>query len=147
MCPPRFYRVAYVINPWMEGNIGRTDGAVATQQWERLRAELARRAAIEYAEPAEGLPDMPFTANAGLVHDGTFIPARFRFPQRQPEVPRLTSWFGERGYRVVSLPCGGTFEGEGDALFQPGVPLLWGGYGVRTSLQAHRDLSELLARR
>jgi len=144
MCPPRFYRVAYVINPWMEGNIGRTDGAVATQQWERLRAELARRAAIEYAEPAEGLPDMPFTANAGLVHDGTFIPARFRFPQRQPEVPRLTSWFGERGYRVVSLPSGGTFEGEGDALFQPGVPLLWGGYGVRTSLQAHRDLSELL---
>src|SRR5205814_1527477 len=75
MCPPRFYRVAYVINPWMEGNIGRTDGAVATQQWERLRAELARRAAIEYAEPAEGPPDMPFTAKAGLVHlDTCFCP-------------------------------------------------------------------------
>src|SRR5438132_3781234 len=144
MCPPRFYRVAYLINPWMEGNIGRTDGAVATQQWERLRAELARRAAIEYAEPADGLPDMPFTANAGLVHDGTFIPARFRFPQRQPEVPRLTSWCRARGYRVRARPIGGTFAGEGDALFLPGAPLVWGGYGVRTSLQAHRDLADIL---
>ena len=25
VCPPRFYRIEYVINPWMEGNIGRTD--------------------------------------------------------------------------------------------------------------------------
>src|SRR5205823_4047903 len=133
MCAPRFYRVAYVINPWMEGNVGRTDAEVATRQWEGLRAELARRAGLDDVEPADGLPDMPFAANAGLVHDGTFIPARFRFPQRQPEVPPFTSWFRDRGYRVVPLPSSGTFEGEGDALFQPGAPLVWGGYGVRTS--------------
>src|SRR5436305_9040626 len=144
MCAPRFYRVAYVINPWMEGNVGRTDAEVATRQWEGLRAELARRAGLDDVEPADGLPDMPFAANAGLVHDGTFIPARFRFPQRQPEVPHFTSWFRDRGYRVVPLPSSGTFEGEGDALFQPGAPLVWGGYGVRTSLQAHRDLADLL---
>ena len=68
LCPPRFYRVAYVINPWMEGNVGRTDTAAATAQWEGLRAALAARAAIELVEPVPGLPDMPFTANAGLVH-------------------------------------------------------------------------------
>src|SRR3989442_2933463 len=85
LCTPRFYRVAYVINPWMEGNVGRTDAEVAMRQWERLAAELTRRAALEHVEPVDGLPDMPFTANAGLVHEDTFIPARFRFSHRQPE--------------------------------------------------------------
>src|SRR5206468_3250528 len=82
LCTPRFYRVEYVINPWMEGNVGRTDAEEAMRQWEALRAALAARADLELLEPAAGLPDMPFTANAGLVHDDTFVPARFRFPQR-----------------------------------------------------------------
>jgi lysine-ketoglutarate reductase/saccharopine dehydrogenase-like protein (TIGR00300 family) len=144
MCPPRFYRVAYVINPWMEGNVGRTDAAAATAQWEGLRDTLAARARVELVEPVPGLPDMPFTANAGLVHDDTFVPARLRFPQRQPEAPHFVEWFRQRRHRIVELPGQATFEGEGDALFQPGESLLWGGYGVRTSLQAHRQLGELL---
>src|SRR5213078_5128613 len=130
--------------PWMEGNIGRTDGELARRQWETLEEALAARAALQFVEPVPGLPDMPFTANAGLVHGETFIPTRFGVPQRQPETPHLTAWFRERLYRIVELPPEATFEGEGDALFQPGEALLWGGYGVRTSLQAHRDLAELL---
>src|SRR5207249_2154724 len=144
LCRPRFYRVDYVINPWMEGNIGRTDGELARRQWETLEEALAARAVLQFVEPLPGLPDMPFTANAGLVHGETFVPTRFRVPQRQPETPHLTAWFRERLYRIVELPAEATFEGEGDALFQPGEALLWGGYGVRTSLQAHRDLAELL---
>jgi len=144
LCRPGFYRIDYVINPWMEGNIGRTDGELARRQWETLEEALAARAALQFVEPVPGLPDMPFTANAGLVHGETFIPTRFRVPQRQPETPHLTAWFRERLYRIVELPAEATFEGEGDALFQPGEALLWGGYGVRTSLQAHRGLAELL---
>lgn len=40
------------------------------------------------------------------------------------------------------------FEGEGDALFQAWCgngPILWAGYGVRSSLESHRSISELLA--
>ena len=144
LCTPRFYRVEYVINPWMEGNVGRTDAEEAMRQWEALRAALAARADLELLEPAAGLPDMPFTANAGLVHEDTFVPARFRFPQRAPETRHAVEWFRRRGSRIVELPGRGTFEGEGDALFQPGAPLLWGGYGVRTSLQADRHLAEML---
>ncbi len=144
VCTPSFYRVEYVINPWMEGNIGRTDAAQAMRQWEGLRAALAAHATLEPLEPAPGLPDMVFTANAGLVYEDTFIPARFRFPQRVPETRHAVEWFRRRGLRVVELPGRGTFEGEGDALLQPGAPLLWGGYGVRTSLQAHRHLAEIL---
>src|SRR5439155_1203862 len=128
----------------MEGNVGRTDAEEAMRQWEALRAALAARADLELLEPAAGLPDMPFTANAGLVHEDTFVPARFRFPQRAPETRHAVEWFRRRGHRIVELPGRGTFEGEGDALFQPGAPLLWGGYGVRTSLQADRHLAEML---
>ena len=34
MCPPEFFQVDYVINPWMEGNIDRANGALASEQWE-----------------------------------------------------------------------------------------------------------------
>jgi lysine-ketoglutarate reductase/saccharopine dehydrogenase-like protein (TIGR00300 family) len=144
MCPPTFYQVEYVINPWMEGNIGRSDRTRSSEQWTNLRRVLERHAAVEIVEPGARLPDMPFTANAGLVADDIFIPARCRFPQRQPEAMYFVEWFRRRGYRLAELPGESSFEGEGDALFQPGEPLLWGGYGVRTSLLAHRHLAELL---
>jgi lysine-ketoglutarate reductase/saccharopine dehydrogenase-like protein (TIGR00300 family) len=144
LCTPRFYRVAYVINPWMEGNVGRTDAGEAMRQWEGLRAALEGRATLDLLEPVAGLPDMPFTANAGLVDEETFVPSRFRFPQRVPETEHAVAWFRRRDFRIVPLPGRGTFEGEGDALFQRGARLLWGGYGVRTSLEAHRHLAEIL---
>lgn len=143
ICPPRFYRVEYVINPWMEGNVGRTNVQAALGQWQQLCEVLAARGTLQRVEPVAGLPDMPFAANAGLVLDKTFVCARMRFPQRQPEAKHFTAWFRSRGYRVIELPGQGTFEGEGDALFQPGEALLWGGYGVRTSLIVHRHLAAI----
>jgi len=128
----------------MEGNVGRTDADEAGRQWEALRKVLAERAQLEVIEPVVALPDMPFTANAGLILDDVFVPARFRVPQRRPETRHYVQWFREHGFRVVELPGLGSFEGEGDALVQPGERLVWGGYGVRTSLDAHRYLSDVL---
>lgn len=144
MCPPRHYGIEYVINPWMEGNIGRSDRSVAMSQWQALHDAITRRAEVELVEPVPSQPDMPFAANAGLVHGDTFIPSRFRFPQRQAEVPHFTEWFRQRRFHIRELPGDVTFEGEGDALYQPGTALVWGGYGVRSSLQAHRYLAEIL---
>ncbi|MDG2306224.1 MAG: TIGR00300 family protein [Candidatus Binatia bacterium] len=144
LCPPRFYGVEYVINPWMEGNVGRADPQRAAAQWERLRQEVEKRASIELLEPADGLPDMPFVANAGLVLGDVFVPAGFRFPQRQPEQGHFTAWARSRELKIVEPPEGATFEGEGDALFQPGEPLLWAGYGVRSSLHAYPAVGEAL---
>jgi lysine-ketoglutarate reductase/saccharopine dehydrogenase-like protein (TIGR00300 family) len=87
---------------------------------------------------------MTFTANAGLVMEDVFVPSRFRFPQRQPEARHFTKWFADRDYRIIDLPGEGTFEGEGDALFQPGRRLIWGGYGVRTALQVYPHLARML---
>jgi len=146
MCRPTHFGVQYEINPWMEGNIGRTDAARAREQWEALHALLAEHAEVRVMEPAPHLPDMCFIANAGLALDDVFVPAVFRVPQRAPEVPHFCRWFEEQDFVVENLNSELTFEGEGDALFHPraeGTPILWAGYGVRSGLLSHRRLTEI----
>lgn len=147
MCRPSHFGVEYVINPWMEGHVGRARREVAAGQWEKLHAVISRLAAVKVIEGVEHLPDMCFTANAALVLGDRFVPASFRVHQRQPETPLFTKWFETAGYEIVELPTDSTFEGEGDALFQTQCgkdPILWAGYGVRSSLESHRSISELL---
>ncbi len=145
MCPPTYFGVQYVINPWMAGNVGVADQHKAQCQWDTLHAMLSRHTTVEIVNPLPQLPDMCFVANAGLVLEDVFVPSVFRVPQRVPEVVGYTQWFADRQYKIESLPDGRDFEGEGDALFQPdadGIPKLWAGYGVRSSLLAHRHLTE-----
>jgi N-dimethylarginine dimethylaminohydrolase len=142
VCPPEFFAVDYVINPWMEGQLGRVDRPLAHAQWSELTESVARHASLEEVTPRTGSPDMCFTANAGLAAFGRVVPARFRMPERADEEEPFTEWFGDAGFEVVSLPGDDPFEGEGDALFQPGEALLWAGYGVRSALETHRVLGQ-----
>ena len=142
VCPPKFFGVDYVINPWMQGHLGRVDRALAHAQWSELTEGFARLARVEEITPQVGSPDMCFTANAGLTAFGRVIPARFRMPERTEEEEPFTNWFAREGFDVVSLPGEDAFEGEGDALFQPGEPLLWAGYGVRSALETHTTLGQ-----
>jgi lysine-ketoglutarate reductase/saccharopine dehydrogenase-like protein (TIGR00300 family) len=142
VCPPEFFGVDYVINPWMEGQLGRVDRPLAHAQWNALTESFARHASVEEIAPRDGSPDMCFAANAGLTAFGRVIPARFRMPERAEEEEPFTDWFRREGFEVVSLPGDDPFEGEGDALFQPGEPLLWAGYGVRSALETHPILGQ-----
>ena len=144
MCRPQFFGVEYVINPWMEGQIGRAKLSQAMSQWETLHEVLSSLTDVELIEPGEHLPDMCFTANGGMVVDNVLVKSRFRVTQRRPEEDLYADWFRTRGYEIVTLPDDEPFEGEGDALIQHGQPLLWAGYGVRSSLDAHRTLMERL---
>ena len=143
MCAPRHFRVAYVINPWMEGNVGRTSLEAAGKQWEQLRKLLATRCRIELIEQQPESPDMVFVANAGLVFGNIFIPSRFFHPQRRPESPFYRDWFHAHGFESRELSPTLFFEGEGDALFQPGKRTIWAAYGMRTSLLAHPEIAEI----
>ncbi len=143
MCHPRNYAIEYVINPWMDGNVGRARADAAEVEWRALHAAVAAVADVTVLEAAPGLPDQVFTANAGLVAGDVFVPSRYFYPQRQPETPQFAGWFAANGFKVERLNTTGAFEGEGDALFQPGERLIWAGYGVRTSLESHRDLAEI----
>ncbi len=67
-------------------------------------------------EPQTHVPDLVFTANAGLVSGSTFVPSHFRHPERQPETPVFADWFAAAGFDVERLPEEVDHEGAGDAL-------------------------------
>lgn len=117
MCPPTYYGIEYEINPWMKRSVA-SDPAESTRQWQALHDSLINLGAIvELIEPVKGLPDLVFTANAGLVHHDLFLSSRFRYGERQGESPVFDSWFAEHGFRVEHTPEDHHFEGAGDALF------------------------------
>lgn len=148
LCRPQYFGVEYVINPWMAGHVGAARAAVAMEQWEALRAMLAEVADVRVIEGGEHLPDMVFAANAAIVWGDTAVMANFCVPQRRPEVELYRRWLSDAGFEVRDLPDDQPLEGEGDALFHPGgldgAAALWAGYGVRSSLEAHRTVSEML---
>ncbi len=144
MCPPEYFNVAYIINPWMHGNLKRIDNAVARQQWRALYDVLTDRATVRLVNPQPGSPDMVFTANAGLVKARRFVVSRFRYPERQYEEPYFADWFMDRGYEVSLMPRDCPFEGAGDALFDRGEALLWMAHGHRSIEGARKVLEERL---
>ena len=146
MCRPTHFSVKYVINPWMQGQVGRADNAKAMDQWQRLHDRISAHAEVEVIDPGSAgrdLPDMVFSANAGLLLGDTFVPSVFRVPERAGEVALFNRWFADAGYDVHALSADLPFEGEGDALFHPGQPLLWAGYGVRSGLEAYAALTDI----
>ena len=142
MCRPTFYGVEYEINPWMDVR-RQPDHPRAIRQWQMLRNMLqAIGTHVELVRARPSLPDMGFTANAGLLHGDIFIPSRFRYKERAGEEIFFTSWFFRRGYRIRPLPAGHHFEGEGDALFVGEKLFL--GYFHRTDIRTHILIGEIL---
>ena len=144
MCEPVYYDVDYVINPWMEGNLHRSSKPRARAEWEGLRQLLAQRSQVELIAAEPGLPDLVFTANAGVLVDNTVVVSRFFHPERQGEEPCFQRWFEQQGYRVELLPPDLPFEGAGDALLDRAGGWLWAGYGFRSELDAHAYLARWL---
>ncbi|WP_348268849.1 arginine deiminase-related protein [Edaphobacter paludis] len=142
MCSPKLYDVNYVINPWMAGHVHDSSRTVAMAQWKRLYEAVTQLADVVLVEPQPGSPDMVFTANAGLEHNGVVVLSSFFHAERQGEERHFRRWFQQAGYTVLSLPRETPFEGEGDALFAVDGSRLWAGYGPRTSKSSHHYLSE-----
>lgn len=130
MCPPDYYGIEYEINPWMSRSIP-SDAERSRQQWQALHDLLIQlQVDVRLMEPVQGLPDLVFTANAGLVwHDAVFL-SSFRHAARQGETPVDAAWFSANGFRTVDVPAGAYFEGAGDALFCGDT--LYAGYLVRS---------------
>lgn len=145
MCPPDYYGIEYEINPWMDKHRP-ADKPTAHCQWLALYDLLTNRlgAKVELLEPVRGLPDLVFTANAGLVSGPSFIVSQFRHPERQREQPVFEDWFIRHGYAIHRPPEGACFEGEGDVLR---VGETWfAGYRIRSDIRAHQQIGELIRR-
>jgi N-dimethylarginine dimethylaminohydrolase len=142
LCPPDHYGIEYEINPWMSRARG-TEAVLAQQQWKNLHATLSKLdCKIHLVKAQPKLPDMVFTANAGLTVGKKFIPSNFRYQERAGEAPYFASWMEEHGYEIAWLPRDCYFEGEGDALF--GGDALFCGYKFRSDIKSHRAVAEML---
>ena len=142
MCPPEWYDVNYVINPWMAGNLHRPSRDKAFAQWKELHSHLQRIADIRLIHGQPGSPDMVFVGHTALVQHGIAALSSFCHPQRQTEEQPLRRWFQSSGFLVWETPRETAFEGEGDALFNASGDHLWAAHGVRTCKQSHRHVAD-----
>lgn len=144
MCPPDFYGIEYEINPWMSRSRGSTPER-ARGQWQSLHDTLVGLGVkVERMQPQKGLPDLVFTANAGLVFGRRFFSSRFRHEVRARETPHFDAWFAAHDFVVEHLPPGVFFEGAGDALFCG--DMLFAGYRIRSDAAGHQHLGHVLKR-
>lgn len=142
MCRPVYFAIAYEINPWMKLT-NPADSALAHRQWDALyNAITGSGAEVSLIEPVAGLPDMVFTANAGLVKDNKVILSSFRHSERQGEELYYDKWFTEHGYHCHSIPSGSAFEGAGDAVFYKNMMLL--AHGFRTDVSTHSHAGRIM---
>jgi N-dimethylarginine dimethylaminohydrolase len=137
MCPPSFFDVQEVKNPYMGQPINRE---TALQQWQKLCRTLEESGVkVEIIEPMPGLEDMVFAANPVFVgysgEVGNFVvPSRMRFPIRQQEVSYYVDWFRKRGYKVIEIDLTNEYlEGQGDLIWHPDHSKIWAGYGFRST--------------
>ena len=142
MCPPEWYDVNYVINPWMAGNLHRPSRDAAFAQWKELHSHLQRIADVRLLHGQSGSPDMVFVAHGAVVQHGIAAISSFAHPQRQTEEQHLRRWFQSAGFLVWETPRETCFEGEGDALFNATGDHLWAAHGVRTCRQSHRHVAD-----
>ncbi|MBX3236286.1 MAG: hypothetical protein KF814_09050 [Nitrospiraceae bacterium] len=142
VCPPDYFSIDYEINPWMR-RANAVNPEEAVRQWHGLMEVLEGvvGAAVERMAPVQGLPDLVFTANAGVVVGRKAVISRFRHPERRREETHFAAWFTQHGYEVLTLDPQFYFEGAGDLL---GFPDRWfGGYRQRSDIRAFPHIGEL----
>jgi N-dimethylarginine dimethylaminohydrolase len=139
MCAPRHFDVTYRINPWMHPR-RRVDPSRAQRQWDDLRAVLTSMGHdVEVVEPAPGLPDMVFAANAALVVGPRALAASMAVEERRGEEAHYRRWLRAAGLAEVRAARHPN-EGEGDfVLFRD---RLLAGTGFRTTPSAHAEAAD-----
>lgn len=143
MCRPDYFDVVYEINPWMIVR-RKVERDKALRQWTDLYGFLTEelKLRVELLDPVEGLPDLVFTANGGIVRKRVFVRSNFRHKERKGEERYFEDWFKKAGYIVKTIDRPFCFEGEGDALFLGEE--LYAGYVIRSDVEAHDAVADTL---
>ena len=143
-CTPTYFTVDYQINPWMKP--GSVDTKKAMTQWENLiKVYQETGIEVETIEQDKSQPDMPFSADQGLVINPsndkpTINLSNFKHKERQGETKFYKKWFEKNGYKVEALPKEIKFEGGGELLPWKGKFFI--GQGFRNSSKASKYIHE-----
>jgi len=152
MCKPQYFEVSYSINPWMHPPDWKNRMVELRQKaqagWEEMYQKfLSLGVSVVLVPPEDGLPDMVFTANAGIVLDRKALLSRFRYPERQAEERPFAAFFEDMRHKniiseVKRLPEEIRQEGAGDCYWDAYRQLFWAGYGPRSSKDAVSYIEE-----
>jgi N-dimethylarginine dimethylaminohydrolase len=104
----------------------------------RQHAALCREVGAHVAvPPPETLPDLVFTANAGLhlprLPHSTVLLSNMKHASRAKETPFIETYLNERGIKTVRCPKQEPFEGQGEGKWFYEGKLLLVGYGYRST--------------
>jgi N-dimethylarginine dimethylaminohydrolase len=104
----------------------------------RQHAALCREVGAHVAiPPPESLPDLVFTANAGLhlprLPNTTLLLSNMKHVSRAKEIPVVEQYLNQLGLETVRFPKKETFEGQGEAKWFYEGKLLVVGYGYRST--------------
>lgn len=145
MCPPPYFQIEYEINPWMHIS-QRADKRMAIFQWNSLCDVLKQFVNVELIQASPGLPDMCFSANAGVVLDNkTFVRSNFKFVERIGEQDFYSHWFKTHNYEVKTINKDLQFEGEGDLLSAGDLFVM--GHGFRTCFDSIEALEKCIGKK
>lgn len=149
MCPPDYFDVIDVKNPFMAGKVGTVNKKKAREQWEGVKDAFEKAGLkVRLISPVEGLEDMIFCANQTLagwnaIGERICVLSQMRHPSRRCEVPSFEAWFKAEGYKIHRLKdTSALFEGMGDCRWHPGRRMLWGGHGFRTDPEVYREIAQ-----
>ncbi|VDK20857.1 unnamed protein product, partial [Anisakis simplex] len=130
----------YTINPWMGGVV---DKQKAFDQWNTLKSVIQKTGVeVLTLDQVQGLPDMVFVCNSGLVLNNKVYLSRFRHKERTGEQEHYLKWFKANGFETVGDDYPEFFEGGGDAVFST-YDTLWAAYGPRSSKSVYDHVRKL----
>lgn len=144
ICKPDFFNISYEINPWMK-KTNLVNKEIARKQHETMLYAY-RSLGIKY----EGIianelyPDQVYTTDVGHAENGVFIPANYKYKERQGERDLAVNYFKNEGFEVKNLPENVYFEG-GDFLKIEDKYFL--GYGKRTSKNAAKEIEKIIGKK
>jgi N-dimethylarginine dimethylaminohydrolase len=141
MCNPVHFGVTYEINPWMSCQIGMVDNPKSVDQWNALLDALSKVSIVKIMDGVEDMPDLVFTANAGIVIGKNTVLSKFAKKERRPEEPAFRKWFEDNGYTVYQPTY--SYEGEGDHLVD-NKGRHWMGTGFRSTKSAAKEIKKFL---
>lgn len=153
MSEPIHFNVSYSINPWMNP----TDWQNNAQQlcrdaqhgWQQLKKTYEQlKAKVIVQAPQEGLPDMVFTANSGVVLNKKALLANFKYPERQGEETHNLAFFSQLKQQglldsIHQLPPDCFFEGAGDAIWDNTRQIFWLGFGMRSDQRTKHHIQKI----
>ncbi|HEX6640873.1 MAG TPA: arginine deiminase-related protein [Thermoanaerobaculia bacterium] len=153
MVHPAHFQVRHVINPHMEGMIGAVDPDRAHEEWEAIKRTYESLGfPVMVIEGSDDFPDAVFAANQLLPYvdsDGrpALVLSHMAKVERQGEVAFLAESFRPLGYSLHPLRTVLPLEGTGDAIWHPGLNLIWGGHGFRTDESSWEEVAEITGAR